>query len=378
MAKAFGRFVLVVALARLNIGLGLNLVEPDRHNGADETGVPTTVTSDNRHTCANDDVIMAMEVRNKANLERGMGIGAFIRSIRASGYDCSIVLGVSPTLAQSDLKWLHSHKVTPVAVPHVACDHDMGPTVCAAEDPLMPLALLRFMKYKQWLKSGNYTGNVLTTDTDVWFQRNPFEQLKWSKSESVIQVATEFGWDDPADADGNHGSKLGTNAFNRGWIANCMGSPAVRAIAGKNILCSGTVLGTSMGMTAYLNLMHVEIAKRAADRGCRNFGIDQGYHNFVVHTLSANSSLRVEMPAFGARDQLLFTIGNICSPPPSKKATAEPPDHSWPIERTREGYAALNNGDPAWVVHQGKVCFNQFYRNGWLMSKFPSSPSEYQ
>lgn len=314
----------------------------------------------------------------------------FVQSLRKTGYNGAIVLGVVPWTSDSDHRWMQKYRVTARDVPVISC-----PTgLCESSDPTMPVALARFRLFKKWLEEGKYNGYVLISDVnDAIFQRDPFSHLHMDLTQSVIEVASEWGWDTPGDGN-DVGSTVGRNIFTRRWVADCMGDEAMRHIAERPVLCSGTTLGTWRGMTAYLQMMSSEITNRTSS-GCRRFGVDQGFHNFLIHNLQNSQQkasimadeLKVEMPEVGKGTVL--TLGVMCTPPPSvsgqtkfdawgdtESFTAKNRiDHSWGgvLRRDEEGFAKNFDGSRAAVVHQWKVCRKQFWDSGWIKHKMSDS-----
>jgi len=246
-------------------------------------------------------------------------------------------------------------------------------------------ALGRFGLYKQWLEEEKYPGYVMISDTrDALFQTNPFAAWDVGADEPVIELATEFGWDSPedraADIGKGQGSTIGESGWTRGWIGNCFGSKASDKVANEKVLCSGTTAGTAPGMQIYLQVMVDEIAKRVgsdaqkeaeasglADAAhCRDYGVDQGFHNYVMRNI-AHTNLKLEVPKYGSKAATFLTTGQVCSPPPSKREKFQEEtgrDHSWEgpgdISRDAKGYALREDGSRAPVVHQWDRCWVQF------------------
>jgi hypothetical protein len=313
--------------------------------------------------------------------------GVFVRSLRKTGYKDAIVLGVAPNLPPEEEKWLKKYQVTAHVVRVGKCKYELGKksALCDEMTGLAPVALSRFTWYREWIEARNYTGYILVSDVqDVFFQSNPFIGLRMDHSQPVVEVAVEFGWDEPKernyDKGGMRGSYIGTSGFNRGWIGGCMGDQASRAMHNHKVLCSGTTLGTRSGMDAYLRLVNDEISARLHNLhknhgGCMNFGVDQGYHNYVLYTnmKEHTSGLQMLAPEWNSASQTLVTIGNACNPPPSTEGKAVPPDHSWngTVKRDYNGYVLRSDDSRAPVVHQWDRCSNQFSESGFLDREFP-------
>eukprot|EP00747_Dinoflagellata_sp_TGD_P164733 gnl/TRDRNA2_/TRDRNA2_185068_c0_seq1.p1 gnl/TRDRNA2_/TRDRNA2_185068_c0~~gnl/TRDRNA2_/TRDRNA2_185068_c0_seq1.p1 ORF type:complete len:362 (-),score=51.15 gnl/TRDRNA2_/TRDRNA2_185068_c0_seq1:244-1329(-) len=307
----------------------------------------------------------------------------FVKSLRKTGFTGAILLGVTPDLGLEDLAWIRNYNVTAKKVRGTACSNTaiQRNTVCMPNDPNIPIALGRFQLYKEWLEEHNYEYAMLSDTADVFFQTNPFTHLKLNKSAPMIEVASEWGWDSPEDRAADEGKMKGStiawSGFNRGWIENCLGAEALKKVQHQQVLCSGTTVGTKSGMEAYLALMNKEITAALARPdprwGCTELGVDQGFHNFVLHSIAkTNPNITVVTPSYG--DGTMLTIGQMCMPPPSKKKSFVETmhrDHSWTqLARDAEGFVLMNDGSRAPVVHQYDRCWVQFAESGWLQKIF--------
>jgi len=322
-----------------------------------------------------------------------MGLGAwtkglnaariFVHSLRHNHYTGAIVLGVAADLPESERNWMKRNKVTAREVNVTTCKGGRG--LCDAMDDRIPMALARFMWYRTWLVQGGYTGYVLVADVrDVFFQADPFANLLVDHLRPYVQVAREFGYDDPIEVKADKGKMMGStiarSGFTRGWIQGCLGSKALNNVIEMPVLCSGSTVGTRLGMERYLEIMEKQIRESMAtgNPGCYAYGVDQGFHNYLIHTrvLEGATDLEIDSPEIGSPSQILMTIGTMCVPPPSRKGKENPPDHSYDkvLPRDKEGYVIRKDGSKAPLVHQHDRCFNLFTRNGWLNQHYGKPP----
>ena len=68
--------------------------------------------------------------------------------------------------------------------------------------------------------------------------------------------------------------------YNTAWIKVCFGEEVLKAFMGKSISCAGLTFASGRFVLQYLRTV-IESMKKAK---CRELGIDQGTHNYVVHS----------------------------------------------------------------------------------------------
>lgn len=108
--------------------------------------------------------------------------------------------------------------------------------------------------------------NVMLTDVrDVLFLRSPFDF-------EIGDGLSCFLEDERA--------RLGTQPLNRSWLQAAYGSPVVESLSVLPISCAGVTIGTASAVLAYLGVMVDELARLPRQPS----GIDQGVHNYAVHT----------------------------------------------------------------------------------------------
>jgi len=69
--------------------------------------------------------------------------------------------------------------------------------------------------------------------------------------------------------------------WNSKWVAACFGEEGLRAVGGGIISCSGTTLATWDDAVTYAQMVGDLIAARP---DCEQNGIDQGIHNYILHS----------------------------------------------------------------------------------------------
>lgn len=135
------------------------------------------------------------------------------------------------------------------------------------------LAMNRFIAYYAFLRrreqANQRADRVLLTDIrDVVFQGDPFV----SAPEGELLAYLEEPWVTPA-----------TCPINAGWLRAAFGEETVANLADRRVSCSGTVLATWDRMVEYLLVMHQAMLDSMREARFIE-GIDQGIHNFLIHS----------------------------------------------------------------------------------------------
>jgi hypothetical protein len=309
----------------------------------------------------------------------GRPIKEFVNSLRLTGYDGEIVLGVTQDVKDQLKDFIQKHKVTAILVASHKChDPGMGDNCGNIEvggwkgEAAMNLA--RFQEYKEWSKMFDDDDVLMITDVrDVYFQQNPFPMLHKELDEGydvfVFEEVEEpwsyLGWNGTfKQTDGTIATKWN---FNRGWIWACWGKDAVDKLKKSHVLCSGTTIATKKGLTRYLGVMLSTIAERVAytdkkhcpgwmdDKcDCRSGGIDQGMHNYLYHIGRFGSGATQIKNARG----VVYTVGYICERPDIFDKDA--------LKLDSEGMVVIPGGGKAAVVHQADRCNTP---KGWQNSE---------
>lgn len=137
--------------------------------------------------------------------------------------------------------------------------------------PFVHYFCARFAVYSQLLaeRGGEFDRVFLTDVRDVVFQRDP------------------FAWDVPTDRLACFSEEpsipIGKCRFNSRWIRDGLGQVAVDAVADKTLICAGTTMGPTDMVRRYLVALvrQMMLLKKQVN------GIDQGTHNYIVHTGAA-------------------------------------------------------------------------------------------
>ena len=134
---------------------------------------------------------------------------------------------------------------------------------------LIPACLhfTRYIKYFEYITEYKYDYILLTDTIDVIFQKNPFyidgtNDLYFFAEDSSVRI--------------------GTCVDNSKWIKSGFGSHKVVSLHDKVISCSGVTMGSYYGIMKYLMKM-IEIASRVDTESLRVAGIDQAFHNVLIH-----------------------------------------------------------------------------------------------
>jgi hypothetical protein len=205
-------------------------------------------------------------------------ISKFVQSLRSNGYTGDIVLGTNPTIDAGLKRNLDVHCVTAVAV-------ELDTTYL----PKMPVASRRFVLYKNWLDDLGYKADarVLLIDVrDSIFQRSPF--LDWERYCAPPVDILLFADSHPLLKDVKYKGDTLTEGYVdfHTYMTNCYPKAEVERIGraaeakkrGTLMLCSGSTMGTKIGMDKYLG----EMKRSFEEYDCwPSKGQDQGYHNWI-------------------------------------------------------------------------------------------------
>jgi hypothetical protein len=134
------------------------------------------------------------------------------------------------------------------------------------EYELEGLQALRYRLYYAFLQDVAPDADVIMVSDlrDVLFQADPFDPPV---------DGLELFLEDPK-------SRLGTEPFNRRWLASLYGPGRMAAIADECTSCSGTTFGTRDAMLDYLTQMSHAIQWRRQPLGAH----DQGVHNHLLRS----------------------------------------------------------------------------------------------
>lgn len=175
----------------------------------------------------------------------------FMHSLRKV-YNGRLVLVISHTQQEEMSQLIKSYNVEPLLVtPH----------------NIVPVLAERFLIYRDFLVLNPEIKRCFLTDSrDVIFQSSPFSNdlpHLYLYSEPVIFSRCNI---------------------NSNWMRKCYDADTLSAYAEKNVVCSGTTVGTYTLILKYINLMCNEVEKRIKDRIEISWGEDQAMHNYLYYS----------------------------------------------------------------------------------------------
>ncbi|KAL3823484.1 hypothetical protein ACHAXA_010244 [Cyclostephanos tholiformis] len=233
----------------------------------------------------------------------------FVGSLRATGYDGRIILGISHDSSDDVIEYLDSKNVTyhRVYKSETGCAHngtagaepmymtydDNGIGTprriiinadgtgwnCPREYPEYKLTWARFFYYRDWLMSEEDCGvgmvecadGIMVTDyRDAYFQADPFQTaVRMGLHRHPILVFEEH-----------------PNMVNTHWLTDLPVMSCKKHKVGPTpVLCSGGTMGSREGMLEYLNVMIEEFKHWMTQPDCRmqGYGDDQAVHNYLYY-----------------------------------------------------------------------------------------------
>lgn len=216
----------------------------------------------------------------------------YVGSLRKSGYEGNIILGVSAPLPSDVEKYFDEQNVTPKILQLVNCtfaplvdgskkkaeetnSHVKEQNTCAHPYSDIKLRWSRFPLLRDWLEEcKECTGPVLISDArDVFFQRDPFGV--GAPEVKGLQVFEE------------HHTQTTAHWLVRDVVRRCKDMDFGKPPLESPMLCSGTTIGTRDAMLRYLSTMYEEMqAWTKAPKCCCNKmnGDDQSIHNYLYYT----------------------------------------------------------------------------------------------
>jgi hypothetical protein len=187
----------------------------------------------------------------------------FVGSLRLTGYDGHIILGVHKDISQEERDYLESMDVTMYAVEFVPCGKN-GEGVCAKGFETLKLEWCRFEMCRQWLRAcKDCTGWALVMDTrDAFFQAKPFASLPDpSKSPYdllFIEEIAQHTCPDPHAKNNWRWYNIKDNFRYKPHTELCYGVNHWLPYGDRPVLCSGTTIGNRAGIDRFLSVMSDE------------------------------------------------------------------------------------------------------------------------
>mmetsp|Transcript_15289 Transcript_15289/g.44202 ORF Transcript_15289/g.44202 Transcript_15289/m.44202 type:complete len:498 (+) Transcript_15289:180-1673(+) len=254
--------------------------------GTTSSNVEGTYFGPRRTVGSKDATVMAMA--------SGYGLSVYknyVGSLRKSGFEGHIILGVSAPLDKEVEQYFAEQKVTPKILQFVNCtfeplvrssnkpgednSHEKEQNTCAHPYSDIKLRWSRFPLLRDFLKAcEECTGPVLISDArDVFFQRDPFGV--GAPEVTGLQVFEE------------HHTQTTAHWLVREVVRDCKGMDFGKPPLESTMLCSGTTIGTRDAMLQYLSTMYEEMQAWTKDKKCccnKMNGDDQSIHNFLFYT----------------------------------------------------------------------------------------------
>jgi|TARA_B110000208_G_scaffold39524_1_gene52437 hypothetical protein len=121
-----------------------------------------------------------------------------------------------------------------------------------------------------------YTRCIATDASDVYFQRNPFDQFPSGADSAALFLSQERELLSATEPDGT----LGQNAE---WVTTCWGADAIKLLRDDaKVICSGTIMGTSAGFRSWAAVHSLlAISKVMHSKAC---WADQGLLSYAFYT----------------------------------------------------------------------------------------------
>lgn len=224
-----------------------------------------------------------------------------------------------------------------------------------------PVHNSRYIKYLEFLSDHNEYKNIFLSDTkDVIFQQNPFdnlpeEYLYFFKEDSGITIGDDY-------------------FYNSWWIFASYGPEILNQIGNRNIICSGTILGSYneiLKLLLYVKSEFLRLKKEKPDT-FKNTILDQAIINCLGH-LNFIQNNNIQLKSNGEIIATLgASLGAKVSVPSNFDVNSVDPKHlNPPLPADKifmNGYNfMINNSIPA-VIHQYdrsqllKEAFNKKYQ----------------
>jgi hypothetical protein len=227
----------------------------------------------------------------------------FVGSLRKTGYQGHIILGVSPNVSPPIIRYLRSRNVTIHKLQWVNCTYSifneakkadiLERSHCAHPYPDIKVRWSRFPMARDWLLAcPTCTGPVLFTDArDTVFQRDPF-------TDQVVTGLFVFQ---------EHVNMTTDNWLTQWPIQQCKDVD----YSGRPMLCSGTTVGTRAAMIKYLEIMYKEMKVWTEQENCRfeMDGDDQSIHNYLYYSGQLPFATSIANRAGG----IVNTVGHVAS-----------------------------------------------------------------
>ncbi len=327
-------------------------------------------------------------LRHQANppgADAVMGLAAYPRnmktfrrlvgSLRHTGYDGHIILGVHSKIPLNEENFLIKMDVTMYNVEMVVCDESIstGGNVkgnirgkCSTGLENLKLEWGRFEMARQWLNACKQcTGWSLVMDTrDLFFQAHPFKDLPSPHRTDADLLFIEEIAPHTCPIDDPKRSFISGNFRNKAHIVPCYGNIEYDQYSKRPVLCSGTVIGTREGTLRFLSVLVNEFHENNAKENlkCRSPSTtDQWTMNWLYYNGYFGYPERTKTIPWGTGP--VQTVGKPCVNKENKPSTG-----AKDIVKQNENGLIVNifDGKIAPVVHQFDRC------HPWIADYFNS------
>ena len=222
-------------------------------------------------------------------LAAGYGLGvykSFVGSLRSTGYDGNIILGIAPNPSSDVVSYLEKQNVTTYQVEKGNCTYKGYPQVngrpsedqvCSVNYPDYKIQWSRFLMAKDWLLAcQECTDGVMLTDVrDAFYQSDPFAyfDLPQVQIPKPIMVFEE----------------IFPNLTVNHWLTEMPVSKCRKTKILRNhslpMICSGSTMGSREGILRYIDAMKKEFDYWKHHDNCRSdmVGDDQAIHDYLFY-----------------------------------------------------------------------------------------------
>jgi hypothetical protein len=226
--------------------------------------------------------------------------GRLIESLRYSGYDGHIILGVHQDIPEASMTYLKENNVTVYKAESGPCQKPTSNVKlpkkqlkCYKSLETFPVEWGRYELARQWINAcQSCTGRVLLAldGTDTIFQSNPFDFMEGRKEDILfteeMAAHTNPFYYDPNKENVRH-ARLDVGRFKK-IIDVFYGPSTADSLGPKNrpLLVPSTVIGSRNGILRYLSIMVAELNKHVAASGKSGYpkSNDAGVMNFLYYS----------------------------------------------------------------------------------------------
>jgi len=328
----------------------------------------------------------------------------FVGTLRSTGYEGHIILGVHPNISPREIAYLKAMDVTYYASDAGPCisplkqnnnnegeDGDNSQTktksgsgtnyirgTCSKHYNHLVFEWARYEMALGWIKAcPECTGWMLVCDVkDTIFQRSPFIDLPSHTQSDIYEdnkiqpdlFLYEEAFPPPLGFDHNHW-------FAWGSIKNCFGKEyekeMMSSYRNKPILCSGSTVGTRKGLLRYLTAITRRYYEMTwlGDDCVPPMAVDQPIHNWLFYTQHgySNQQIKNDETLKGSNHQMAIsmplgtgvvaTIGRLCAMAEKAKVTLSTISE-YNLTTNKDGLFLNHDGQLAPVVHQHDRCWS--------------------